>query len=186
MLDLGTVRDEPDLLREALSRGLREADVLVVTGGMSMGTKDWVPKLLVELGVEIHVEKVKMKPGKPFVFGTKEVGGARHYVAGLPGNPVSGYVCFMRLVLPLLGRLYPGMRGAGLGLEAARAGVDLGANGDREFYQPCKVEGGVAVPVVWKGSADLFTLARANALLVHPAGAGERKAGSAVEVLRLE
>ncbi len=73
-MNLGSCPDVREELRSRLETGLREADLLVVTGGMSMGTRDLVPALLKELGVEIHVEKVRMKPGKPFVFGT--VGGS--------------------------------------------------------------------------------------------------------------
>jgi molybdopterin molybdotransferase len=185
ILDLGTLRDEPEILRQTLQRGLAEADVLLVTGGMSMGSKDLVPQLLGDLGVQIHVEKVRMKPGKPFIFGTVDHGSERHYVAGLPGNPVSAFVCFMRLVLPLLAGLYPELPGPGRALQTAQTAVDLPENGDREFYQPCMVAGDPprATPVMWRGSADLFTLARANGLLVHPAGAVARPCGTVVEVL---
>ncbi|MDB5302176.1 MAG: moeA 1, partial [Phycisphaerales bacterium] len=71
--DLGTVRDEPGLIREALLRGL-EFDALFVTGGMSMGEYDYVPRLLAEMGVSLKITKVRMKPGKPFVFGVRESG----------------------------------------------------------------------------------------------------------------
>ena len=189
ILDLGTVGDDELALRAALERGLAEADVLIVTGGMSMGTKDLVPKLLADLGVKILVEKVKMKPGKPFVFGTVERAGQQRYVAGLPGNPVSTYVCFVRFVVPLLGALASEIEGPPRELQPAVLEADVVANGDREFYQPCVLRRGstgvTALPLDWKGSADLFTLARADGLIVHPAGAGVRKAGGMVEILRL-
>ncbi len=126
--------------------------MLVVTGGMSMGTLDLVPALLKEMGVEIHVEKVRMKPGKPFLFGTAESGGARKYVAGLPGNPVSAFVTFQIFVREMLERLE--------GREVARwmqaeAGGELEANGDREFFQPCVLRKrgivSVADPLAWRG-----------------------------------
>ncbi len=112
VLDLGVARDESETIRTALARGLAGSDVLLVSGGMSMGTRDLVPQLLVELGVEIHVQKVRIKPGKPFIFGTFSPGAPggdvsqRRYVIGLPGNPVSAFVCFKRFVEPLLRALH--------------------------------------------------------------------------------
>jgi molybdopterin molybdotransferase len=183
VMDLGVARDQAIALRLELARGLTEADVLVVTGGMSMGTKDLVPKLLLELGVSAHIEKLKMRPGKPFVFGTVEETGTRRYVCGLPGNPVSAFVCFCRLVAPLLAALSPCARG--FTVEKAIAGADLSANGEREFYQPCTLADSIATPLKWKGSADLFTLSRADGLIVHPINSQARIKGSQIEVVRL-
>jgi molybdopterin biosynthesis enzyme len=154
---------------------------------MSMGTRDLVPVLLKEMGVAMHVEKVRMKPGKPFLLGSLGEGEGRRYVAGLPGNPVSAFVTFQRFVRVMIERM---MGGSGEGrVVQVRAGVDLEANGDREFYQPCsvEVEGGalVARPLKWKGSADLFTLARAKGLLIREAEAGAVRAGEGVGVLLL-
>src|SRR4029434_7481540 len=87
--DLGIIPDDPARIGDALSRGL-EHDALVVSGGMSMGQYDYVPRLLSELGVELKITKLRIKPGKPFIFGTAP-GGCQ--VFGLPGNPVSGFVC---------------------------------------------------------------------------------------------
>ncbi len=181
------VGDDAGPLRVAMEAGLSVADVLVVTGGMSMGTKDLVPRVLVEMGVRLHVERVRMKPGKPFLFGTRDDASGRRYVVGLPGNPVSAFVCFVRLVRPLLGRL----RGAAEEAVLVRAASTraLAGNGDREFYQPGvwgdTAGGAVVRPLEWKGSADIFTLARANALIVHPARAPARGAGTVVDILRL-
>ena len=69
-IDLGACRDEADVLREKLASAFTHADLLIVCGGMSMGTRDLVPGLLKELGFSLHVEKVAMKPGKPFIFST--------------------------------------------------------------------------------------------------------------------
>lgn len=187
VLHLGVCGDDAAMLRGLLERGFAEADLLVVSGGMSMGTRDLVPVLLKEMGVAIHVEKVRMKPGKPFLLGSIETVGGRKYVAGLPGNPVSAFVTFQRFVREVLGQMV-GARGEARVIEA-QAGADLDANGDREFYQPCSVgvEAGISVarPLKWKGSADLFTLARAKGLLIREAGAGEVRAGEAVGVLLL-
>jgi molybdopterin molybdotransferase len=169
VLDLGACRDESAPLRAILQRALAEADLLLVSGGMSMGTRDLVPPMLKELGVSLHVEKVRIKPGKPFILGSATINGCPAYVAGLPGNPVSGFVTFQRFVLPMLAR----MRATPLPqLQQAALSIPLPANGDREFYQPCilsrQPDGSLRAELLkWKGSADLFTLGRANGLLVQ-------------------
>jgi molybdenum cofactor synthesis domain-containing protein len=184
-LDLGTCADERERLRAVLEQGLRSADLLMVSGGMSMGTRDLVPPLLKELGVVLHVEKVRIKPGKPFILGSVEVEGRERYVAGLPGNPVSGFVTFQRFVVPMIAR----MCGRGMPLPGrARLATPLPANGDREFYQPCVLSAGAegvteARVLKWKGSADLFTLARANGVVVQRADDPGIAAGALVEVL---
>lgn len=189
LIDLGTVGDDAALLRAAIARGLAEADVLIVTGGMSVGSKDLVPQLLTEAGVAVHIEKVKMKPGKPLVFGTREDAAGRKYVLGLPGNPVSAYVCYVRFGMELLRRLCPHLPGPRRVVEEAYVDSDLPENGDREFYQPCRIvtksPPWAVTPLPWRGSADLFTLCHADALLIHPAGAAARPAQSMVEILHL-
>ncbi len=216
--ELGTVRDDLELIRSALRRGL-EADALFVSGGMSMGTHDHVPRLLSELGVDLRITRLRIKPGKPFVFGVFESSGfgvrgsgkslefgvqslGREvasvpnqdpsllspeprtlnpplnpcYVFGLPGNPVSAFVCVVRLASRLLARLSGGA--VDERWLTGRLEVGLPANGPREFYQPAirdappggkSAQAGFAriTPLQWKGSADLFTLAQANALIVR-------------------
>lgn len=184
-LDLGSCPDEPEPLRDALCRALRESDLLLVSGGMSMGTRDLVPPMLKELGVALHVEKVRIKPGKPFILGSAEVEGRNRYVAGLPGNPVSGFVTFQRFVVPMLARMC-GREAPRL--ERARLAAPLPANGDREFYQPCVLSAGAdgmreARVLKWKGSADLFTLALTNGLVVQKAENAGVAAGGVVAVL---
>jgi molybdopterin molybdotransferase len=187
--DLGTARDEPEAIRRELRRGL-EFDALFVTGGMSMGEYDYVPGLLRELGVELKITKLRIKPGKPFVFGVH----GPSFVFGLPGNPVSGFVCTVRLAARLLTR----MAGGAL-IErwvSGRLQAGLLANGPREFYQPCfrtvppgaksaKNEFAVVTPLPWKGSADLFTLAAANALLVRAENEPPVPVGTMVRVLEI-
>ena len=189
VLDLGVVGDREADLRAMLERGLAEADLLLVSGGMSMGTRDLVPPLLTELGVAIHIAKLRIKPGKPFIFGTRDGASGRKYVAGLPGNPVSAFVTFHRFVRAILGAL-TGERD----VDRSSAGcttVALEANGDRAFYRPCAVAVDAATarvqltPLAWKGSADLFTLGQAQGLLIREPGAPAVEAGAVVPVLLL-
>jgi molybdopterin molybdotransferase len=189
--DLGIVCDNPRLIREQLEQGM-QSDVLFVTGGMSMGEYDYVPKLLIEMGVELRISKLRIKPGKPFVFGVKD---APHvysgptapnakFVFGLPGNPVSGYVCTLRLASRLLTKLAGGEPADNFVNAALRK--DLPINGPREFYQPAVLDeaGGIA-PLQWKGSADIYTLAKANALIIRDENASAAAAGEMVKAIRM-
>jgi molybdopterin molybdotransferase len=194
---LGIVADRKDEIRAAIEEGLRH-DVLFVSGGMSMGAYDYVPELLREMGLDLRITKLRIKPGKPFVFATGDGSGfrvqgsgnaaaGRSYVFGLPGNPVSGFVCTVRLASRLIERLAGGVPRERW--VTARLGVALPANGPREFYQPAALawegEGPVATPLAWKGSADLFTLARADGLLVRGENEGALGIGGMVRVLAI-
>ena len=209
VIDLGTAPDQPDAIRRAISEGLQH-EVLFITGGMSMGTYDYVPRILEELKVDLRITKLRVKPGKPFVFGVGEGKSepqsqgwdegavARDHAAfvfGLPGNPVAGFVCTTRLASRLLMRL-----GGGVVRErwiSGRLDAGLPANGPREFYQPvvCSVPAGgrnsaqnefaTVTPLNWKGSADIYTLALANALLVRAENEPPVPKGTLVRVLEL-
>jgi molybdopterin molybdotransferase len=184
--DAGIAADEPDALRAALAAGLR-SDALFVTGGMSMGERDHVPGLLRELGLEARISKLRIKPGKPFVFAAEpsvSAAGSPRMAFGLPGNPVSAFVCTVRLASRVLRRMAGGPAEAGL--VDARLTHPMPANGPREFYQPARWDGSTVTPLGWKGSADLFTLATANALVIHPEDAPAAAAGDVVRVLSLD
>lgn len=181
-IDLGAVRDDPAAIAARLEQGLAH-DALFVSGGMSMGTYDHVPRLLAELGVNLRITKLRIKPGKPFVFGERN----GRFVFGLPGNPVSGFVCTIRLAARLLARL-----SGGTPTESWITGqltTALPPNGPREFYQPCRITrtptATQITPLNWKGSADLFTLASAQALLVRPENDPARQANDIVAALEI-
>lgn len=91
--------DDPDILRERIAAHLAEADVLILSGGVSMGKADYVPDVLADLGVEMLFHRISQRPGKPMWFGT--VGG-KQAVFALPGNPVSALVCCRQYVIPAL------------------------------------------------------------------------------------
>jgi molybdopterin molybdotransferase len=190
--DLGTAPDNVDFIRARILEGL-EYDALFVSGGMSMGEHDYVPRILKDLGVELKVTKLKIKPGKPFLFGVKKREGGRDaFVFGLPGNPVSGFVCTVRLAARLVDRLAGGPPQERW--QNGRLIVGLPANGPREFYMPAvrtvgpaRVSAQAVLPAIrpleWKGSADVFTLAAANCLLVRAAGEPPLPEGTLVRVL---
>ena len=181
--------DDPAAIRAAIERLMPQIDVLLLTGGMSMGRYDHVPRILRDLGCEFRISKVAMKPGKPFVFAVLPAGksgdGRPRYVFGLPGNPVSAFVCTLRLASRLIARLGGGPADE---FTRTRPGVlaePLPANGPREFYQPCRFDGRTVVPLRWRGSADVFTLADADALIVRPADDPPQDVGTSVEVLEI-
>jgi molybdopterin molybdotransferase len=181
--DLGIGRDNLSHLWQLIGDGLTH-DVLILSGGVSAGKLDLVPDVLRELGVTSHFHKVRMKPGKPLLFGTR----GDTLVFGLPGNPVSSFVCFELFVRPALRRLhgFPAESPAFLPLPLAE---DFPYSTDRPTYHPARIEGtavGEQVrPVPWLGSPDLRALTAANALLLLPAGDHKHRAGAALPVLRL-
>jgi molybdopterin molybdotransferase len=188
---LGIARDEPEHLRSLITEGL-ETDVLVLSGGVSAGKLDLVPGTLQELGVKAQFHKVKMKPGKPLLFGTRpRAHGGETLVFGLPGNPVSSLVCFELFVRPAL-RALRGDRAPGPHTLQAQLTEDFSYRTDRPTYHPARIEaaledrGWTVRAVPWFGSADLRALARANALLIVPPGDHQYRSGQGATVLPLD
>ncbi|MCB0054407.1 MAG: hypothetical protein KDE24_33220, partial [Caldilinea sp.] len=104
VVDLGIAGDTQPAIEAALARGLAEADVLLTSGGVSMGNLDLIKPLLDRLG-QVHFGRLRMKPGKPCTFATVEAGGRKRLLFGLPGNPVSSLVTFYLLGVPALRKL---------------------------------------------------------------------------------
>jgi molybdopterin molybdotransferase len=182
---LGIARDRLDSLRPLIAAGLHH-HVLLLSGGVSAGKLDLVPGVLQEAGVQAHFHKVEMKPGKPIFFGTTARG---TLVFGLPGNPVSSFVCFELFVRPALRRLL-GHADAGPMTVSATLAEDFDYRTDRPTYHPARLEvtsaGWRVRPVPWFGSPDLRGLARADALMVLPAGDHRHPAGQPLDVIKLE
>lgn len=179
--DLGIGPDEPRELRRRVEAGLGR-DLLVLSGGVSMGVYDLVTPILRDAGVRVRFERIAIKPGKPTVFGVHP-GGA--LVFGLPGNPVSSMVVARLLVCPALRRLCGGRDVAGTPVVARLAGR-LRATAGREAFHPARVVWGEgafrATPVAHHGSGDLVAWRHANGMIRLPAGA-DAADGDPVEVL---
>jgi molybdopterin molybdotransferase len=187
-VNLGIGRDTADDLRALSEQGL-QCDVLVISGGVSAGVLDLVPAVMESLGVEQVFHKVNLKPGKPLWFGVKrDSAGQRTLVFGLPGNPVSGLVCFELFVRPAMARLM-GLSAGGLERVSAKLAVAYHQRGDRVTMFPAALrqEGAdlIATPLNWRGSGDLRTLTEAQGLIHFPAGERQFAAGEEVSVLRL-
>jgi molybdopterin molybdotransferase len=164
-------------LREAVARAARN-HVVIISGGVSVGEHDFVQSVLRDLGGKIDIWRVAIKPGKPFLFG--RLGTA--LVFGLPGNPVSAFVTFLRFVRPALLKMM-GASEASLDLQKipAKLIVDLRNDGDRVHYIRGKFENGEFSPVGRQESHAVFGLSQSNAMLPVPVGAEFRK-DSVVEV----
>jgi molybdopterin molybdotransferase len=182
----GIVSDEPARMREAVMRALGECDLLLLSGGVSMGELDFVPGVLQDCGAEILFHKLAIKPGKPTLFARRfrEEGQGEAqtaYIFGLPGNPVSAYVIFEVLVRPLLYRLLglsyrPRMVAARLAEAVKRR------DAERVEFRPVRLEGGGVQALSYHGSAHLNALSEADALLRLDAGVLSLEEGSQVHV----
>jgi molybdopterin molybdotransferase len=163
---LGNAADRVEELGEKIERGLKE-DVLVLSGGVSMGKYDLVEKVLIAMGAEFYFDAVAIRPGKPAVFGTCQ----GKPVFGLPGNPVSTMVTFELFVTP----------------AEARLGEALHEQPGLTHFLPGRVEWRGRAPEVkalkWQGSGDIVALAKANCFLVVPADRDKIAAGERVSVL---
>lgn len=154
--------DNPLEVRSKIAAALEQNDVLIVSGGVSVGDHDHVRPALEELGVTLDFWRIRMKPGKPLVFGYA----GKKLVFGLPGNPVSAFVTFLLLVRPALLQL----AGAGGGDRfIPKRPVQLGSNftnpGDRPHYIRGRVENGRFISVGRQESHALFGLSQCDALL---------------------
>jgi molybdopterin molybdotransferase len=185
-VDLGVAADTV----EATTHGIRrardaEADILITTGGASVGDHDLVKQSLEAEGVTMAFWKIAMRPGKPIMHG--RLGAMR--VIGLPGNPVASYVCGLLFLVPLI-RALSGARVLHDAREQALLGRDVAPNDVREDYLRARLtrrEDGawIATPVTHQDSSLLGFLATAQALVIRPPFAPAAKAGSTCEILRL-
>jgi molybdopterin molybdotransferase len=178
--------DDPDLLRVEIEGAAARSDVLVLSGGVSMGRYDFTKGALHALGAELFFERVALRPGKPTVF-ARLPGGA--LVFGLPGNPVSVSVTFNLFARTAL-RAMQGASVAAPFEETAVLARDGRGAAERASYLPAALstdpEGRLlAEPLKWGGSSDFVAFARADALVIVPAGAKVVEAGSVVKVVRL-
>ena len=152
-------RDDSESLGAAIKRGTKN-HVLIITGGVSVGEHDLVKEVLRELGANIEIWRVAIKPGKPFVFGNA----GECFVFGLPGNPVSAFVTFLQFVRPAILRMM-GATSLDLRQVPTKLAVDLTNDGDRPHYIRGRLEDGKFMPVGRQESHALFGLSQANALL---------------------
>jgi molybdopterin molybdotransferase len=186
IIDLGIAADTLEATVAGIRRGRDAgADILVTSGGASVGDHDLVKRSLEAEGVTMAFWKIAMRPGKPMMHG--RLGAMR--VIGLPGNPVSSYVCGFLFLVPLI-RALSGRSAVQHPRETALLGRDVGANDVREDYLRARLETRgdgalIAIPVDHQDSSLLGNLAAARALVVRPPFAPKASAGSVCDILRL-
>jgi molybdopterin molybdotransferase len=186
VVDLGIVADNVDATADAIRRGRESgADVLVTTGGASVGDYDLVQRGLKAEGLELSFWRVALRPGRPMMNGRL---GSTH-VLGLPGNPVSAYVCAFLFLVPLIRRL-SGRSDLSAKPESAVLGHYLPENDERaDYLRATLAPGSDGLPVVTttniQDSSMMAALAKADCLLVREAFAPAAKAGNRCSILRL-
>jgi molybdopterin molybdotransferase len=176
----GPVRDDLDALAGALE-SVEDCDIVVTSGGASVGDHDLVQEALVRWGAEIAFWKVAIRPGKPLLVATRESGGHRQVILGLPGNPVSSFVTAYLFALPLLRKAM----GAAAPLPAASEAIAAEALpqvGPRREFVRGIVEGGRVRRAGSQDSSALHSLARANCLIERAAGSSAIPVGEPVRV----
>ncbi|MBW4507816.1 MAG: molybdopterin molybdotransferase MoeA [Scytonematopsis contorta HA4267-MV1] len=197
-LMLGIVKDEPEILKQTITQALSNADIVISSGGVSVGEYDYVEKILDSLGGKIHIRAVKMKPGKPLTVASfpptphspLPTPHSKLYF-GLPGNPVSALVTFWRFVLPAIKKLSGIKSGWEPTFIKAKTSYELRSDGKRESFVWGKLSvvdsvhqfdlaGGT------QASGNLINLAQTNALAVLPVGTTLITQGNEVEVLKVD
>ncbi|MSO70781.1 MAG: molybdopterin molybdenumtransferase MoeA [Alphaproteobacteria bacterium] len=183
-VDLGIARDSIAELKAAAA-GAAGCDLLVTSGGASVGEHDLIQRALGESGFALEFWKVALRPGKPFIFG--KIGAVP--VLGLPGNPVSALVCALLFLRPAIDRLL-GLDPPGIAEMSVTLGRDLPANDQRQDYMRASIKRDargtfVATPFEHQDSSMLSVLARADGLVIRPPNAPAARKGDPVHLLPL-
>jgi molybdopterin molybdotransferase len=174
----GIAVDDEDITRSIISDALRQNDILILSGGVSMGEFDFVPAVLQSLGIQVAFNQVAIQPGKPTLFGT----GQGKFVFGLPGNPVSSYFVFELLVKPFIYKC--------MGHEWSPPVIRLKAGevisrkkSTRLSWVPVKIDHmGMVHPIEYHGSAHIFSLRDADGIIPFPIGKAIIEEGESVDV----
>jgi molybdopterin molybdotransferase len=190
VVDLGICPDSATSLRQQIRRNL-EMDVLILSGGVSAGVLDLVPRICDELGVRQVFHKVYLKPGKPLWFGVSDHPSHQTLVFGLPGNPLGSLVCFELFVRPTL-EMLAGQEYQDGGVVRAQLASEYRCYADRPSYVPATARSSsdgrsfAAQPLTYHGSADQRSLAAANCLISLPVGESSFQPGDWIDILLLE
>lgn len=173
----GIARDNEESTTRIISKAINETDVLLLSGGVSMGDFDFIPKIFDKLGVEIKFETLAIQPGKPCVFGVLK----NKFIFGLPGNPVSSFNIFELLAKPLIYKLM------GHDFQQPIIQIHMGKTytrrkATRKSFIPVKIENGKVWPIDYHGSAHISALGDASGFVAIPIGTIELKEGELVDV----
>lgn len=177
----GIVSDDPKVTLHRISEALDKSDIVILTGGVSMGDYDFVPEVMTKAGVNIVFKSIAIQPGKPTVFGVK----GDKLIFGLPGNPVSSFVAFELVVRPAVSKMN-GTAYCPIQFNAPLASDFTRRNTGREAIVPVKfMPDGSVDPLSMHGSAHIHALNEARGLLCIPKGTASVKKGEMVHVRSL-
>ncbi|MCD4664912.1 MAG: molybdopterin molybdotransferase MoeA [Bacteroidales bacterium] len=178
---IGIALDTEESTRQMLKKAFEDNDIILLTGGVSMGDYDYVPQVLNELGVKIFFKSIAVQPGRPTVFGTRD----KQFIFGLPGNPVSSFVQFELLVKPLIYKL------SGFDYKLMKIKLPMGKEYSRKrsarlSWLPVQISNnGEVFPMDYHGSAHINSLTEADGMISVPIGKTELKKGDLVDVRQI-
>ena len=181
---LGIVKDTKEDISRIMHRGLQK-DILILSGGVSMGEYDLVGDVMKDLNTQIYFEKVALRPGKPVIFGKKD----KTLIFALPGNPVASFVTFELFIYPAIRKMmgFPTLHRTTV---KASLEVEILVKRKRREYRPALLRmhnnQWFVSPVEWHGSADLLSTTRANCLLIVREDAEKLSVGQLVDVILLD
>ncbi len=173
----GIARDKPHALSGLIENACHNNQLILLTGGVSMGDYDYVPQVMTEAGFELKFKSVAVQPGKPTVFGHR----SNRWFFGLPGNPVSSFVLFEMLVKPFLYRLM-GHQWVPPDLIMPISDDYSRRRADRKAMVPVKISGGSVTPIEYHGSAHIHSYTKADAIMIVERGVTFIKKGEPVNV----
>ncbi|NUO07510.1 MAG: molybdopterin molybdotransferase MoeA [Candidatus Brocadia sp.] len=181
---LGIVRDTKEEISNIMRRGLQK-DILILSGGVSMGEYDLVGDVMKDLNTRIYFEKVALRPGKPVIFGKKD----KTFIFALPGNPVASFVTFELFIYPAIRKMM-GFTDIHRNTVKASLETEILVRRRRREYRPAilRMQNNMWLvsPVEWHGSADLLATTRANCLLIVREDAEKLALGQMVDVIPLD
>jgi molybdopterin molybdotransferase len=181
-VNYGIAKDDEESLDTVIKKGMADNDILIVSGGVSVGDFDLVPDIMKRNGLDIRFDRVAIQPGKPMTFGVSE-----HQVCfGLPGNPVSTFVLFEIMARPFISAMMGCTTGPveiplRLGKKISRKRSER-----RAFVPVVRIDSDNVVPVEYHGSADIGSMCRADGLVSMQVGVTELEEGSIVHVRQFQ
>lgn len=177
----GIALDTPESTREKISNAMKQCDIVILTGGVSMGDFDYVPQILLEKEVDIRFKSIAVQPGRPTVFGVTD----NCFFYGLPGNPVSSFVQFELLVRPLIAKIEGSTYKPNI-ISAPMASEYVRKNDKRKGFIPVYFnDEGEVVPVDYHGSAHIHSYVFATGMISVEIGNKILKKGELVDVRQL-
>ena len=175
---VGIASDNEEDTYHVIMKAMEENDVILLSGGVSMGEFDFVPYIMQKAGIDIKFQKIAVQPGKPTTFGIKE----SKRIFGLPGNPISSYIQFELLVRPLLAEMM------GHTFNPLQISMEMGIDHSRKrsermsWYPITIADNGTVIPASYHGSAHIHGLESADGISFFPIGKAEIKKGEKVHV----